>query len=88
MCQVQPKYVTTLNDAECILMLEEEMPMVNTKRSLELKNLLGMPVQVWCTTPGSEQLKTLQFRNYYSDSALTAPEIQEEMRSYIEGALH
>ena len=61
--------------------------MVDIKRSLEqMENWLGMPVQVQCTTPRPEQLKTLYYRNDYSDSALTALETEEEMGIQIEGA--
>ena len=47
--QVQPKYMTALNDVECILKFEEGMQMVDIKRSLEhMQSWLGMPVQSQC----------------------------------------
>ena len=85
--QWQPKYITALNDVECILEFEEGTEMVGVKKSLEqTENWLGIPVQVYCTMPRPEQLKTLHHRTNYSDSTLTAPETWEEVRSQIERA--
>ena len=86
--QVQPKYMITFNDAVCILKFEEATQMVDVKRSLEqMENLLGMLLQIQCTSPSPGQLKILHHRNNYSDSTLTASETQKEIRSQIEGAL-
>ena len=77
-----------LNDAVGMLEFEEGMQMVNVKRSLQwMENCLGIPVQVQCTVPRPEQLKTIHHRNNYNDSTLTAPETQEEVRSQVERAL-
>ena len=84
--QVQQKYMTALNDAEYVLEFGEKMKMVDIRRSLvQMVNWLGMPVQVQCTLPRPEQLKTLHCRNNYSDTTLTTSETQEEVRSQIEG---
>ena len=52
-----------------------------------MENWLGMSVQAQCTTPRPEQLKTIPHRNNCSDSTLTAPKTQKEMRGQIEWAL-
>ena len=62
--------------------------MVDIKISPEqIENWLDMPVQVLCSTPRSEQLKTLYHRNKYSVSALIATETQEQRGSQIKGSL-
>ena len=84
--QVQPKYVTALNDMDRILEFEEGTQRVDVKRSIEqMENWFVMPVQVQCMTPGPEQLKILHCANHYHDSTLTAPEAQEGTQSQIEG---